>query len=203
MSTISRHVQKKRSYFKCAITCPCGELFFELKSRARKKYCSVRCSNNFCKRAVGHHYSKPLAPRQYFSCDNCGKVFGRTASYVRNAKKRFCSKDCNIYMRRGETNPRWLGKVYQKSNEIRRSPAYVHWAKDIYRRDEYQCQICGESKKAIRANHIKKFSDYPDLRFDLNNGIVICVECDYRFVLNREPDWESYFQFNLMARGLV
>lgn len=55
----------------------------------------------------------------------------------------------------------------------------------------------------MRANHIKKFADYPELRLVVNNGITICEDCDYKFVFNHEEEWESYFNFNLTARGFL
>jgi len=29
----------------------------------------------------------------------------------------------------------------------------------------------------IQADHIRRFSEYPELRFDLNNGRTLCTEC--------------------------
>ena len=105
-------------------------------------------------------------------------------------------------LKMGENNPNWKGGIYLTNNTLRRSPQYKRWQKSIYKRDNYECQICGIKGVNLRANHIKKFSDYPDLRFISNNGITICQNCDLTLVLNRESQWESYFNFNLMARGV-
>ena len=101
---------------------------------------------------------------------------------------------------RGEHRKDWKGGVSKKNNEIRRCAFYMRWVSAIYKRDKYTCQICGKKNLNLRANHIKRFADFPDLRFEINNGILICRECDYRWVLRREEDWESYFNFNLMTK---
>ncbi|PWU05319.1 MAG: hypothetical protein C5B43_03475 [Verrucomicrobia bacterium] len=80
---------------------------------------------------------------------------------------------------------------------------YITWRRNIFQRDNYTCQICGEVGGNLRANHIKKYSDYKELRIDLLNGITICEKCDWKWILNREKDWESYFNFNLMTRRLI
>ena len=47
---------------------------------------------------------------------------------------------------------------------------------------------------------LKRFIDFPDLRFDIENGITICDRCDNKLVKRREEEWESYFYFNLETR---
>ena len=59
---------------------------------------------------------------------------------------------------------------------------YKNWRKAVYERDNYTCQECGlhsgNGKTVIlNAHHIKSWSDYPELRFDINNGITLCRSC--------------------------
>lgn len=56
------------------------------------------------------------------------------------------------------------------------STDYRQWKKAVLDRDKHICQKCG-SDKDIHAHHIKPFSEYPELRFDVNNGITLCKEC--------------------------
>jgi 5-methylcytosine-specific restriction endonuclease McrA len=105
---------------------------------------------------------------------------------------------------RGERAYQWKNGATARSLNVRKSLEYRVWRESIFARDDWTCQICGERGHhlSLRANHIKRFSDYPELRLDEKNGITICEHCDIRWVLNREPGWESYFRFNLMTREM-
>ena len=60
---------------------------------------------------------------------------------------------------------------YRKSNE------YKDWRISVFERDGYKCQICGKVGGTLNAHHIKHFKDYPNLWFNLDNGITLCEEC--------------------------
>lgn len=38
-------------------------------------------------------------------------------------------------------------------------------------------RICQQQGGKLHAHHIKKFADYPDLRFEITNGITLCILC--------------------------
>ena len=77
-------------------------------------------------------------------------------------------------------------------------PLYVNWRKKVYRRDDYTCQMCS-SRKKIEAHHIKTWSEFPQLRFDVNNGVTLCRLC-HRKVTSSEQSWEPLF-IKLVARN--
>lgn len=60
---------------------------------------------------------------------------------------------------------------------IRNSVQYKKWRKAVFERDNYMCQDCGKSKYYIEAHHIKSFALFPELRFDITNGITYCNDC--------------------------
>ena|SRR3990167_2055543 len=104
---------------------------------------------------------------------------------------------------KGANNPNWKGGP--KTNKaLRLSPPHLEWHNLILKRDDYTYQICRiRGGHNLRTNHIKRFVDYPELRLELTNGITICKKCDLKWVLHREPEWESYFNFNLKNRGFL
>lgn len=60
--------------------------------------------------------------------------------------------------------------------EDRRSNKYKNWKKEVLKRDNFTCQKCG-SKNNLVVHHIKYFSKNKNLRFDIDNGIVLCNLC--------------------------
>ena len=60
---------------------------------------------------------------------------------------------------------------------IRNCEEYRNWRISVFERDHYTCQVCGSVGKKINAHHIKPFAEYPDLRFDVNNGVTLCYQC--------------------------
>ena len=64
------------------------------------------------------------------------------------------------------------------------------WRKAVFERDSYKCQKCGKIGGKLNAHHIKPFSLYPDLRFDIDNGITLCKECHIE-LHKTEREWEG------------
>lgn len=50
------------------------------------------------------------------------------------------------------------------------------WAEAVKDRDGKSCVECGATKK-LHSHHIKRKKDFPELRFDLDNGITLCAKC--------------------------
>lgn len=66
----------------------------------------------------------------------------------------------------------------------RRSVENKIWREKVYQRDDYTCQHCGERGGKLNADHIKPFSLFPELRFELSNGRTLCVPCH-----RKTPTW--------------
>lgn len=76
------------------------------------------------------------------------------------------------------------GFTTPKLNRIRKSAQYIQWRKSVFLRDDYTCQACGKKGCYIEAHHIKSFAKYPNIRFDLNNGITYCRPCHIKLDQN-------------------
>lgn len=72
-------------------------------------------------------------------------------------------------------------------------PQYKLWRKNIKKRDDHTCQWphCGSNKK-IHAHHILPWSEYPGLRYHLNNGICLCKK-HHDFIKNNETSYANFF----------
>lgn len=79
----------------------------------------------------------------------------------------------------GEKHWNWKGGISGENERIRHSMEFIIWRNEVYKRDHYTCRFCGKhcQKKDIVAHHIKLFSEFPELRFSVDNGIVLCRSC--------------------------
>lgn len=72
----------------------------------------------------------------------------------------------------------WKGGVTPMNKIIRHSIEYKLWREAVFKRDNYKCVWCGAGgNRNLNADHIKRFSDYPELRFAIDNGRTLCVGC--------------------------
>ena len=108
-------------------------------------------------------------------------------------------------LNKGNKNPNWGGKYHTKEwrrkvreamikhwdtigRKLRRpkhdSYKYNDWRTAVFTRDNWTCQTCRVRGGYLQAHHIKSFSNYPELRFELDNGVALCREC--HILANRE-----------------
>jgi hypothetical protein len=71
----------------------------------------------------------------------------------------------------------WKGGISTQNELERKSVKYKNWRTSVFERDNYTCVICQKSGCEIHADHIKPFSTHLELRYDINNGRTLCVEC--------------------------
>lgn len=73
----------------------------------------------------------------------------------------------------------WKGGITPYHKKVRTSLEHKIWSNAIYKKDNWTCRLCGKKcrKGNIIAHHLHLFSDFPELRFSLNNGITLCRSC--------------------------
>lgn len=59
----------------------------------------------------------------------------------------------------------------------RNNTYYKEWTRKVFNRDNYTCQCCGKRGGNLNAHHLYNFSEYKDLRYDVDNGITLCEKC--------------------------
>jgi DNA-directed RNA polymerase subunit RPC12/RpoP len=137
-------------------TCPICSKKIISRPNKEKKYCSYAC--------LGASKRKDKN-----KCIDCGKILPR--------KESIRCKKCNDKILVGEKSPGWKGGISPKNKRIRQSAKMKLWREKVFKRDNYTCQHCGKTGNKLNAHHIKTFSKFPDLRFNLKNGITLCEKC--------------------------
>ena len=57
----------------------------------------------------------------------------------------------------------------------RRTSIYFDWRRNVWIRDGHKCKISNQDCEGkIEAHHILSWRDYPELRYNINNGITLC-----------------------------
>ncbi len=77
----------------------------------------------------------------------------------------------------GAKNPAWKGGVTPEYRKCRKSKEYKIWRDSVYKKDDYTCQGCGKRGGNMNAHHVLCWSDFPHKRYDIANGITLCLSC--------------------------
>lgn len=101
-------------------------------------------------------------------------------------------------VKRGENHPNWKGGVTSVYRTIRKSIEYRQWRKAVFERDNYTCQFCKiRGGLLLHPDHIKPFALYPELRFDINNGRTLCIDC------HKKTDTYGYKTVKLALKEVI
>ena len=79
----------------------------------------------------------------------------------------------------GKQHWNWKGGITPLIRLLRQTPEYNTWRHAVYERDNWTCQDCGRhcDRRTIVAHHLKSFKEYPELRYEISNGITLCRKC--------------------------
>jgi len=82
---------------------------------------------------------------------------------------------------KGKKHWNWQGGITDATHRLRKQMKCQNWKKAVLKRDNYICQHCGlesePNSNELDTHHIKDFKDYPELRYNIDNGIVLCKSC--------------------------
>jgi len=78
-------------------------------------------------------------------------------------------------IRRGAGNPAYKDADWKH----RYSYKYNQFRYKVFERDNDTCQSCSKILEGSQriCHHPKDWSNYPELRYDVNNGITLCRSC--------------------------
>jgi 5-methylcytosine-specific restriction endonuclease McrA len=117
------------------------------------------------------------------SFENLYKYHPDTIEQDRKYQEDLCSSfgpECDCFLPDVPPDECWCERERRERllNSNRRNyPEYQNWRTAVFERDGYTCQKCGKHGGELNAHHIKRYSDHPELRLDIDNGITLCKEC--------------------------
>ncbi len=82
-----------------------------------------------------------------------------------------------------------------------KSAKYRNCKRQVFVRDSYTCQMCQKNKCKISAHHILVWSRFPEHRYDINNGISLCLRC-HKSIFCHENEYKSLF-YNFLEQSLI
>lgn len=94
----------------------------------------------------------------------------------------FCNKICygnwSSRNRRGKNAPNYVHGKCNGNLLFRSTREYKIWRFEVFKRDNFTCQKCNDSRGGnLQAHHIKPFSLHSKHRLNINNGITLCKKC--------------------------
>lgn len=109
------------------------------------------------------------------TCGNTGQY--RIASFYANKKSR---PKCGVCLRKGNSrqyspcfNPKLTTQDRVERFRRTRPKQTEIWRRQIFKRDDYTCQISGVRGGKLAAHHLYNWADNPEKRYEISNGVTI------------------------------
>ena len=109
-------------------------------------------------------------------------------------------KSCGCYKKEklseqiGIKHPSYNPNITDEERRFqRKNYEYKKFVKDVLKRDVV-CQVCGKNKNLV-VHHLYAFKKYKELRYESNNGIVLCKKHHKQF-----HDWHGWTRSNFCTK---
>lgn len=115
-------------------------------------------------------------------CD-CGTKKEATVNNLRGGTVKSCGclRADNVGENAYNYNPNLTPEERLKKRYVLSGGYSRTWSKEIMKRDDYTCQTCKKRGGELNAHHIYAWNKYPEQRFEIDNGVTLCVDCHKEF----------------------
>lgn len=161
----------------CSIRCKqdYGRITRECK-HCKKEFTFAKNRNlTFCSLSCASAFRSDRGGKVKVKCPNCESLFIVKRHKLKNDNV-FCTHKCYTEYHLGKNHWNWNGGISRK-NHRRETKEYKEWRLAVYKKDYWTCQDCNVKQKHPIAHHKKTWNDYPELRYDVNNGVTLCRSC--------------------------
>ena len=90
------------------------------------------------------------------------------------------------------------GKSDTERKKAMKGLEYRIWREAVFARDNWTCQKCDVQGGKLEADHIKPWALYPELRYAIDNGRTLCIDCH-----RKTETWGSKFYFNHLEERII
>ena len=158
---------KCKIYTKKCLICDTSFFTTRIKTFKNSIYCSRKC---YFKNRIGKTTS----------------LKGRKGLSSTKFKKGFVpwNKGTKGLMPSGENNHLWKGGITPK-DRLNRVRFRDIMQKQVFERDNYTCQLCGQVGGKLQVDHIQSWSKYVELRFNMDNCRTLCMNCHYQITFGK------------------
>lgn len=177
---------KKGIVLKCK---RCGIEVYTQQNRIMKyndRFCGKECLIKFQKEKA---FNIP--------CKVCNTAIFTQPTQLVYRGRSTCSPKCRRILACNRAMERRIKFGYTK-HQLDRIARYsiemIEWRKNVFKRDNYTCQMCGVRGGKLEADHIKPFAYFPELRTILSNGRTLCKACHNTTKMNHKKMKEIYLQ---------
>lgn len=89
-------------------------------------------------------------------------------------------------------------------NKLERKKFQDQMQKQVFERDNYTCQLCGQIGGKLQVDHIQSWADYVILRFSMDNCRTLCMACHYKITFGRNmPENVENWGHHSFERGVT
>lgn len=200
-------IYKSNTTTKLLLKCKCGKEFEKVFGSFRKgqKQCKECGRKNGIEKTLGkrikskcsccgkdieyaknkeiynHHFCSLECQYKWRSEQMKGNKINEGRFLAENIKKKISKANKGRLV--GSNNPNYNPEMTDEEREAgRKIPGYQEFIKEVYKRDNYTCQRCGDNKGGnLVAHHLNGYDAFKEQRTDTNNGVTLCNVCHKEF----------------------
>lgn len=172
---------KNISNFKLGPHCAlCGRKKINDKSRYTIEYVKQYFEERGCV-LLSTEYKDNKTNLDYMcECGNCSSI--NFNSFLKGQRCYECRNKKISLALTGEKNYAWRSDLTEEDRKHRRDEGKLRgWRLGVFGRDKYTCQCCGKNKCDLNAHHLDGYNWCIEKRFEVSNGISLCISCHLLF----------------------